>query len=134
VREDTVRLWRSDFMRGGIETLKASVASGPEPVKTQAALRVIAPLLEAPVANRPNWTIPRLMAEIEKREGIKIGRSQLSKVLRQKGATAGAGRDTTLKGRQDANAIDRVGLRLKLRRQQAEAGDIVLLYGDESKR
>ena len=94
VREDTVRLWRSDFMRGGIEALKASVAPGPEPVKTQAALRVIAPLLEAPVANRPNWTIPRLMAEIEKREGIKIGRSQLCKVLRQKGATAGAGRGT----------------------------------------
>jgi hypothetical protein len=35
-----------------------------------------------------------------------------------------------LKGRQDANAIDRVGLRLKLRRQQAEAGDILLLYAD----
>jgi transposase len=94
VREDTVRLWRSEYMRGGIEALKASVAPGPEPVKTQAALRVIAPLLEAPVANRPNWTIPRLMAEIEKREGVKIGRSQLSKVLRQKGATAGAGRGT----------------------------------------
>ena len=94
VREDTVRLWRGDFMRGGIEALKASVAPGPEPVKTKAALRVLAPLLEAPVANRPNWTIPRLTAEIEKREGIKIGRSQLSKVLRQKGATAGAGRGT----------------------------------------
>ena len=26
VREDTVRLWRSDFMRGGIEALKASLA------------------------------------------------------------------------------------------------------------
>ncbi len=94
VREDTVRLWRSDFMRGGIEALKASVVRGPEPVKTKAAFRVIAPLLEAPVADRPNWTIPRLMAEIEKREGVKIGRSQLSKVLRQKGATAGAGRGT----------------------------------------
>jgi transposase len=94
VREDTVRLWRSDFIRGGAEALKASVAPGPEPVKTRAALRVITPLLEAPVANRPNWTIPRLMAEIEKREGIKIGRSQLSKVLSQKGASAGAGRGT----------------------------------------
>ena len=94
VREDTVRLWRGDFMRGGIEALKASVAPGPEPVKTKAALRVLAPLLEAPVANRPNWTIPRLRAEIEKREGVRIGRSQLSKVLRQKGATAGAGRGT----------------------------------------
>jgi hypothetical protein len=38
----------------------------------------------------------------------------------------------TLKGRQDATAIDRVGLRLKLRRQQAEAGGIVLPYADES--
>jgi transposase len=37
-----------------------------------------------------------------------------------------------LKGRQDADAIDRVGLRLKLLRLQAEAGDIVLLYADES--
>jgi transposase len=94
VREDTVRLWRSDFMRGGIEALKASIAPGPLPVKTQAALRVMTPLLEVPVANRPNWTIPRLMAEIEKCEGVKIGRSQLSKVLRQKGASAGAGRAT----------------------------------------
>jgi hypothetical protein len=66
--EDTVRLWRSDLMRGGIEALKASVAPGPLPLKTEAALRVITPLLEAPVANRPNWTIPRLMAEIEARE------------------------------------------------------------------
>src|SRR5258706_12760171 len=38
VREDTVRLWRSDFMR--FEALKASIAPGPVPVKTEAALRV----------------------------------------------------------------------------------------------
>ena len=94
VREDTVRLWRSDFMRGGTEALKASIAPGPLPLKSEAALRVMTPLLEVPVANRPNWTIPRLMAEIEAREGIRIGRSQLSKVLRQKGASAGAGRGT----------------------------------------
>jgi transposase len=37
-----------------------------------------------------------------------------------------------LKGRQDAGEIDRVGLRLQIRRQQAQAGDIVLLYEDES--
>ena len=31
VREDTVRLWRSDFMRGGVEALKAQrgARSGP---------------------------------------------------------------------------------------------------------
>jgi transposase len=37
-----------------------------------------------------------------------------------------------LKGRQVATEIERVGLRLLLRKAQAEAGDIVLLYGDES--
>jgi transposase len=90
VREDTVRLWRSEFARGGVEALKATVAPGPPPVKTEAALRVVAPLLEAPVADRPNWTIPRLMAEIEAREGVKIGKSQLSKALRKKTSVGGA--------------------------------------------
>ncbi len=37
-----------------------------------------------------------------------------------------------MKGRQTAGEVERVGLRLELRKQQAEAGDIVLLYGDES--
>jgi transposase len=93
VREDTVRLWRSDFARGGVEALKATVAPGPAPVKTEAALRVVTPLLDAPVADRPNWTIARLMVEIEAREGIKISRSQLSKALRKK-TSAGGDPDT----------------------------------------
>src|SRR3954447_596206 len=84
VREDTVRLWRSDFSRGGTDALKASVAPGPLPVKSETALRVVAPLLEEPVANRPNWTIARMRAEIEAREGVRISRSQLSKALRKK--------------------------------------------------
>lgn len=37
-----------------------------------------------------------------------------------------------LRGRQDADGVDRAGLRLKLFKQQAEAGDIVLLSADES--
>ncbi|WP_246737109.1 MULTISPECIES: IS630 family transposase [Methylobacterium] len=37
-----------------------------------------------------------------------------------------------MKGRQDAEAVARVGLRLSLRKQQAQAGDIVLLFVDES--
>ncbi len=93
VREDTVRLWRSDFMGGGVAALKACVAPGPAPAKTEAALRVVTPLLEAPVADRPNWTIPRLIAEIKAREGVEIGRSQLSKALRKK-SFAGADRAT----------------------------------------
>lgn len=93
VRQDTVRFWRGDFARGGIGALKASVAPGPSPVKSEAALRVIAPLLEAPVADRPNWTIPRLRAEIAVREGMSIGRSQLSKAMRKK-TSAGGGPGT----------------------------------------
>jgi transposase len=91
VREDTVRLWRSDFMSGGVEALKASVAPGPAPVKSEAALRVVTPLLEEPVADRRNWTIPRLRAEIEARAGVCISRSQLSKALRKK-SSVGDGR------------------------------------------
>ena len=93
VREDTVRLWRSDFMRDGASALQASVVPGPAPVKTEAALRVATPLLEAPVADRRNWTISRLRAEIEQREGVRISRSQLSKALHKK-SSAGGGRAT----------------------------------------
>jgi transposase len=89
VREDTVRLWRSDFMRGGVAALRASIAAGPAPVKSEAALRVAVPLLEQPVADRPNWTLPRLRAEIEAREGVRISRSQLSKALRKKNSAGG---------------------------------------------
>ena len=89
MREDTVRFWRGDFARGGVEEVKASLYAGPPPVKTEAALRVCVPLLEAPVANRPNWTIPRLIAEIKRVERVAIGPSQLSKALRKK--TSGGG-------------------------------------------
>ena len=89
VREDMVRFWRSDFAREGIEGIKASVYAGPPPLKTEAALRVCTPLLEAPVADRANWTIPRLIAEIKRVERVDIGPSQLSKALRKK--TSGGG-------------------------------------------
>ena len=89
VREDTVRLWRSDFMRDGARALKATVAPGPAPVKSEAALRVATPLLEVPVADRRNWTIPRLRAEVEAREGVRISHSQLSKALHKKSSVGG---------------------------------------------
>ena len=91
VRQDTVRLWRSDFMSGGIDALRASVAPGPVPFKAEAAMRVAEPLLSAPVADRTNWTLARLAEEIARREGVTISRSQLSKTPRKKGGSAGAG-------------------------------------------
>lgn len=93
VREDTVRLWRSDFARDGVAALETRPAPGTAPVKAEAALRVVTPLLEAPVADRPNWTLTRLIGEIAAREGVTISRSRLSKVLRKK-SSAGAGRGT----------------------------------------
>jgi transposase len=94
VREDTVRLWRSDFARGGVDALRARIAPGPVPVKAAAALRVAVPLLSVPVEDRRNWTLSRLADEIARREGLSISRSQLSKVLRKKGGSASGGHGT----------------------------------------
>jgi transposase len=91
VREDTVRFWRSAFTAGGIEALKTSVAPGPAPVKAERALAVAEEVLSTPVADRPNWTLPRLADEIETRSGMRISSSRLSVVLRQKGIFAGDG-------------------------------------------
>jgi transposase len=91
VREDTVRFWRSAFMTGGIEALKKSIAPGPAPVKAERALVVAEEVLSGPVADRSNWTLPRLADEIERRAGVRISPSRLSVVLRQRGISAGDG-------------------------------------------
>src|SRR5919106_822046 len=91
VREDTVRVWRSAFITGGIEALKTAVAPGPAPIKAERALAVAEEVLSAPVADRPNWTLPRLAEEIERRAGLRISPSRLSVVLREKGISAGDG-------------------------------------------
>ena len=91
VREDTVRLWRGVFMQDGVEALRKRLLPGPAPLKAERALAVAAELLAAPVADRPNWTLPRLADEIERRAGLRISRSRLSVVLRQRGLSAGDG-------------------------------------------
>ena len=131
VREDTVRLWRSDFTAGGVAALKTSIAPGPPPVKSKAALRVVTPLLEEPVADRRNWTI----SPPSRRDRSARGRTHQPFATVQglaKKKFRWRRPRHTLKGRQTESEVERVGLRLQLRKQQAEAGDIVLLYGDES--
>src|SRR3982751_2241749 len=91
VREDTVRFWRSAFTAGGIEALKTPLAPGSAPVKAERALAVAEEVLSGPVGGRPNWTLPRLADEIERRAGLRIPPSRLSVVLRQKGISAGDG-------------------------------------------
>src|SRR5690349_24877264 len=89
VREDTVRFWRSTFMTTRREALQKSTAPRPAPVKAERALAVAEEVLSCPVADRSNWTLPRLADEIETRAGVRISRSRLSVVLRTKGAFAG---------------------------------------------
>jgi hypothetical protein len=100
--------------------------------RTERALEVAENLLSAPVANRPNWTLPRLANEIEQRSGIRISRSRLLGGAAEKRGFGWRRARHTLKGRQDPDAVDRSGLRRKLLKAQAEAGDIVLLFEDES--
>jgi transposase len=56
-------------------------------------LSVIEEVLAPGVSERPNWTLPRLADEIEKRTGKRISASRLSVVLK-KGASDGGGRGT----------------------------------------
>jgi transposase len=91
VREDTVRDWRSAFMREGLAGIARHAAPGAPPVKAQAALGVARELLADPVADRANWTLPRLAREIERRTGQTISPSRLSVVLRKKGALPTSG-------------------------------------------
>ncbi len=91
VREDTVRLWRSAFLRGGVAALQTHRPPGPAPVKAERALAVAEEVLAAPVADRPHWTLPRLAETIAQRAGVRISCSHLLAVLRQRGISAGGG-------------------------------------------
>jgi Helix-turn-helix domain len=64
VTPDSVRRWRGWFAASGVAGLRASERTGPEPTKSKAASVVAEELLAGPVADRPNWTLPRLQGEI----------------------------------------------------------------------
>jgi hypothetical protein len=131
VREDTVRFWRSAFITGGIEALKKSVAPGPAAVKAARAGRGRG----GPV--RAGGGPPQLDAAASgRRDRDALRCAHLLFTVVRGAAPKGAFRwrrpRHTLNGRQDAHAVDRAGLRRKLLKAQAEAGDIVLLFADES--
>src|SRR3954449_2473033 len=89
VREDTVRRWRMTFMQGGVAGLRRHSPPGASPVKAETALAVAEEVLSVPVANRTNWTLRRLAAEIEQRADVRISRSRLSDVRGRKGRRKG---------------------------------------------
>ena len=63
-----VRLWRSEFARGDVEALKAYRRDRPATGKDRSRTARRRASARVPVADRPNWTIPRFLAEIEARE------------------------------------------------------------------
>ncbi len=89
VTPDSVRRWRTWFMAEGVDGLRAHPQAGPAPIKSEAALALAREVLSGPVADRPNWTLPRLQAELAARSGISISKAQLSKALK-KGGSDGA--------------------------------------------
>ena len=80
---DSVRHWRWIFGRKGVAGLRARKATGPAAAKEQAALSVIEQVLAPEIADRSNWTLPRLQDEIERRTGERISKSRLSVVLQK---------------------------------------------------
>src|SRR4051812_10840922 len=66
------------------------------------------------------------------RAGVRISLLAAIRRAEEKGGFRWRRPRHTLKRRQDPNAVDRAGLRRKLLKAQAEAGDIALLFGDES--
>ncbi|MGD0433842.1 MAG: helix-turn-helix domain-containing protein, partial [Acetobacteraceae bacterium] len=81
VTADSVRHWRQWFAEGGVEALRSTLAPGPSAEKGERALEVANAVLRGPVANRTNWTLPRLCVEVERQTGTRISRSRLSVLL-----------------------------------------------------
>ena len=119
------------FARGGVEAIKASVYARPPPVKTEAALRVVHALARSARCRPGELDASAPHCRDQKARGCSTSAGHNSPKRCEKKFRWRRPRHT-LKGRQTASGVDRVGLRLQLRKRQAEAGDIVLLYGDES--
>lgn len=94
VTADSVRHWRAAFAAEGVAALRAHRAPGPSGARGEWALAVAEELLDAPVDDRTNWTLPRLQAEIERRTEVRISPSRLSVPLRKKGGSDGGGPGT----------------------------------------
>src|SRR3954451_15998438 len=90
VREDTLRRCRMRSMQAAAPGLQTHSPPGASRVKAETALAVAEEVLSAPVADRTNWTLRRLGAEIEPSASLRISRPRLSVVLRKRGVSAGA--------------------------------------------
>ena len=106
VTPDSVRRWRTWFMAEGVDGLRANPQAGGVPVKSEAALALAREVLSGPVADRPNWTLPRLQAELAARSGLSISKAQLSKALKKGGSDGGGPVVVCAGGRTRRRSID----------------------------
>ena len=67
VDEASVRHWRQWFVESGVARLVSTVAPGRSPEQGEKAVVALAGILEAPIENRENWTLPRLSGEAARR-------------------------------------------------------------------
>jgi hypothetical protein len=95
VRPDRVRKWRQTFARGGAAALRARPRLGRPGARGHRALAAAAALLDAPAPEGVVWTLPRLAAAVGRDlKEPPLSAGHLGWLLRQKGASAGAGRAT----------------------------------------
>ena len=91
VREDTVRLWRSDFMRDGVAALESDGGARPGACEERGGVARGHAVAGGAGRRSAELDHPRLRAEIEAQAGVRISRSQLSKALRKKSSAGGGG-------------------------------------------
>ena len=115
VRQDTVRIWRSDFISGGVEALKARVAPGPEPLKARAALGWPS-RRSAPVAIGPIGPWPASPRRSPARRGDDLKIAAVEGFAPKRGFAWPPA--PHLKGRRGRDAVDRIGLRLDCARRK----------------
>jgi transposase len=96
VRADRVRKWRARFRGGGVEGLRARPHTGRPGHRGAAALVAAEAILAEPGATV--WTLPRLRVAIALRSDLTVSPSHLSRLLRNKGASPGAGPGTASRG------------------------------------
>lgn len=92
----TVHEWRGLYAEGGTAALRYRPTSGGRPGTTgRQALACAQAILTEDAAHDRHWTLPRLCAEIVRRDGVRVSPGWLLVLLRKQ-ATAGAGRATRL--------------------------------------
>src|SRR5215218_6568536 len=130
VHVSTVRNWRGYFAHGRVAGLRRRPRLGQQAKIGPHAAAIAARILDEDTRHDGGWTLGRLCAEIARRGGPAISPGWLSHQLRQRFVWRRPRH--TLKGRQDATAVEASRQRLVDLKTQAAAGAIDLVFRFES--